>query len=153
MSVPLPERPPRRQQSASGPADIAAIAPGSHLLIVDDEDTIRAAIRRFFTRRGWTVDDAADGATALEMILAGRYDVIISDIRLPALSGIELHDRLVAERPAILDRMILATGDTGDQPAAELAERARCPILQKPFELAALARLVEALRQASSSPD
>ena len=146
MSVPLPSRQPERSRSAP----LSAITPGARLLIVDDEATIRAAIRRFFTRRGWQVDDAADGAAALEKILASSYDIIISDIRLPALSGIELHDRLAEERPEALDRLILATGDTGDARAAALARRARCPILQKPFELASLAKLVEAVRQASS---
>jgi len=150
MSLPLPDNRPRKPDSTR-PANVSAISPGARLLIVDDEPTIRAAIRRFFTRRGWQVDDAADGALALEKILAVGYDVIISDIRLPALSGIELHDRLVELRPALLDRLILATGDTGDAPAAELAKRARCPILQKPFELGALAKLVEAVRQASAA--
>lgn len=151
MSLPLPKKstPVTRPDKARGPSDVSAISPGARLLIVDDEDTIRAAIRRFFGRRGWIVDEAADGAVALEKILAGGYDAIVSDIRLPALSGIELHDTLAATRPELLARLILATGDTGDRPAAALAERAQCPILQKPFELAALAKLIEAMRQAA----
>ena len=129
----------------------AASAPDgrSRILVVDDEPTIRGAIRRFFTRRQWQVDEADNGATALEILLGpsgATYDVIISDIRLPGLTGIELHDRLAAERPALVERLILATGDAGAGPAADLASRARCPIMQKPFELSALAGMVEAIR-------
>ena len=137
------------------PAPVPAPSPGApqdgrpRILVIDDEPTIRGAIRRFFTRRQWHVDEAADGTSALAILLgpAGEtYDVIVSDIRLPGLTGIELHDRLAAERPALLDRLVLATGDAGAGPAAELASRARCPIMQKPFELSTLARVVEGIR-------
>ena len=142
--------------STSSPASAQASAPdpaasqsAPRILVVDDEPTIRGAIRRFFTRRQWHVDEAPDGTSALEILLGpagASYDVIISDIRLPGLTGIELHDRLAAERPALVERLILATGDAGAGPAADLASRARCPIMQKPFELSVLARVVESIR-------
>ena len=141
---------PTGARPAVGDGPSAGASPTSpRILVIDDEPTIRGAIRRFFTRRQWHVDEAPDGTTALEILLGpsgASYDVIISDIRLPGLTGIELHDRLAAERPALVERLILATGDAGAGPAADLASRARCPIMQKPFELSVLARVVESIR-------
>ena len=86
---------------AAGPGE-----PQRRVLLVDDEGTIRQALRRFFQRQGWHVDEADDGGAALALLLDGApedaYDVIISDLRMPGVSGIEMHERLRggAARPA-----------------------------------------------------
>ena len=129
-----------------------APAPGERtrrVLLVDDEGTIRHALRRFFQRQGWEVDEAADGAAALALLLdrapEHAYDVIISDLRMPGISGIEMHERLRGTRPDLLDRIIFSTGDAVSLEAAEFVRRADCPVLQKPFELSTLRELVHRL--------
>jgi len=66
------------------------------ILIIEDEPAIRSALRRFFGRRGWECYEAGDGAVGGELLLAcapGReYAVVISDLRMPGYSGIQLHD-------------------------------------------------------------
>ncbi len=114
-------------------------------LLVDDEPVIRHALRRFFQRQGWAVDDAENGGQALALLLAEggpHYDVIISDLRMPDISGMDLYDRLAAERPALLDRLILSTGDSVSPEAYEFLRRSACPVLNKPFELAELRAMV-----------
>ncbi len=114
-------------------------------LLVDDEPVIRHALRRFFQRQGWAVDDAENGGQALALLLADngpQYDVIISDLRMPGVSGMELHERLATERPALLDRLILSTGDSVSPEASEFLRRSACPVLNKPFELAELRAIV-----------
>jgi CheY-like chemotaxis protein len=116
------------------------------ILLVDDEGTIRHALRRFFQRQGWVVDEAADGGAALALLLdettGHDYDVIISDLRMPGISGIEMHERLRSTRPDLLDRIIFSTGDSVSLEAAEFVRRAECAVLQKPFELATLREMV-----------
>jgi DNA-binding response OmpR family regulator len=119
-------------------------------LLVDDEPVIRFALRRFFQRQGWAVDEAEDGRAALELLLDGdggktaqSYDVVITDLRMPGLSGIDLHARLERERPELLRRLILSTGDSVSPEAAAFLRRAACPVLSKPFELAELRAMVE----------
>ena len=125
------------------------VATKRRILIVDDEGTIRHALRRFFQRQGWHVDEAQDGAAALKLLLADEpaptYDVIISDLRMPGVSGIELHERLRGARPELLRRIIFSTGDAVSLDAAEFVRRADCPVLQKPFELSTLRAMVERL--------
>ncbi len=127
------------------------------VLIVDDEDAIRAALGRFFARRGWEVIEAADGLAAMQQLLSPdatttHFDLVISDLRMPGYSGIELHDQLLAERPEILDRLIFSTGDTASPEAAAFVARTRCEILAKPFTLASLVEMVERVRARARAP-
>jgi two-component system NtrC family sensor kinase len=132
----------------STPLTGTPVATKRRILIVDDEGTIRHALRRFFQRQGWEVDEAPDGAAALTLLLADEpatYDVIISDLRMPGVSGIEMHERLRGARPELLRRIIFSTGDAVSLDAAEFVRRADCPVLQKPFELSTLRAMVERL--------
>jgi len=135
----MPEPPPPSRDTPSKPR---------RALLVDDEPVIRFALRRFFQRQGWAVDEAEDGHAALALLLddespKDRYDVVITDLRMPGLSGIELHARLERERPELLRKLILSTGDAVSPEAAAFLRRAACPVLSKPFELAELRAMVE----------
>ncbi len=118
------------------------------VLLVDDEPSIRLALRRFFTREGWEVEEADDGRAALDKLdlTPGSpipFDIIICDLRMPGFSGIDLHEALSAARPELLDRLVLATGDVVSADAAGFVRRTACPVLQKPFELAQLRALMQ----------
>jgi len=130
-----------------------AVSKPRRALLVDDEPVIRFALRRFFQRQGWAVDEAEDGRAALALLLDGDgptdpYDVVITDLRMPGLSGIELHARLERERPELLRKLILSTGDAVSPEAAAFLRRAACPVLSKPFELAELRAMVERVADA-----
>lgn len=130
--------------------DSDAPATKPRVLVIDDESTIRAALRRFFKRRDWLFDEAEDGARGLEKLLAdgAEYTAIISDLRMPGMSGMVLHDVLAERRPDLLDRLVISTGDVASKEAAEFVVRTRCVILEKPFELSVLAETLERIRAA-----
>jgi two-component system NtrC family sensor kinase len=135
------------------PAGTAAPAKGiRRVLVIDDESTIRAALRRYFQRRGWEVEEAGDGRAAFALLDADgdRFDVIVSDLRMPGFSGIDLHDRLVRERPGMLRRFVFSTGDVASREAASFVQRTACPVLQKPFELRMLDELVTRLAEGAA---
>lgn len=120
------------------------------VLLIDDELTIRLALRRFFTRMGWSVDEATNGESGYAMILldeqqrsAPRYAVIISDLRMPGLNGIDLHARVMEQMPGVLPRLIFSTGDIVSEEAAQFVQSTSCVVIQKPFELAALRETVQ----------
>jgi DNA-binding NtrC family response regulator len=117
-------------------------------LVVDDEPTIRTALARYLRRRGWEADEAEDGRTALRKL--GRaapsgYQVVVSDLRMPHCSGVELHDWLAQHRPDLFARLILTTGDLASPSLTEFVTRTPRPLIEKPFELAVLAQLIEAV--------
>ena len=114
-------------------------------LVVDDEMPIRCVIRRYLERRGWHVDEAEDGDTALGLLGATDrrpYDLIISDLRMARVGGVELHAWIAAHRPEVIDRFVVTSGDVGDEAAVALIDGAGCRFLAKPFELSMLAELI-----------
>jgi DNA-binding NtrC family response regulator len=130
-------------------ADLPSATP-LRVLVVDDESTIRMALRRFFTRMGWQVEEAGDGGQALEMIIEDRsqrmippYSLVVSDLRMPGLSGIELHDRIEREYPEVLPRLVFSTGDLVSEEAADFARGTDCEIIEKPFEFARLRETID----------
>jgi PAS domain S-box-containing protein len=129
----------------------AAPRAARRVLVVDDEGPIRVAIRRYLERRGWTVEEARDGREALELLgltdgarlRADAYDAIVTDLKMPGVSGIEIHDRLAAASPAGVAKLILITGDTASPEMAEFMDRLRQPLVQKPFDMRTLADLLD----------
>jgi DNA-binding NtrC family response regulator len=119
-------------------------------LVVDDEQSIRSTLARFLRRRGWLVDEAEDGKVALAKLQRtspGWYQVVISDLRMPHYSGDQLHDWLAEHRPDLFQCLILTSGDLGSPMLEEFVARTPRPVIEKPFELAALAQVIEALPQ------
>ncbi len=137
-------------QEAELQGAMATEQPG-RVLIVDDEAAIRSAMRRAFERRGWVVDEAADGTEAwLRIEVGGRavdYDAVVTDLRMPGMSGMELYDKLRALHPELAARTIVITGDTTSPGVVEFLERLETPVLQKPFDLRRLIDLVGRDRQ------
>jgi len=117
---------------------------------VDDEPTIRTAVARYLRRRGWEADEAEDGRAALTKLDGappGRYQVVISDMRMPHCSGDQLHDWLAEHRPDLFARLILTTGDLASPALNEFLTRTPRPVVEKPFELAELAEVITAVLQ------
>ena len=139
-------------QEAAVPAG-AAVADDSAtpaVLIVDDEPAIRAALRRYFQRRGWRVDEAADGRAALGILRGAQpeYDVVLCDLCIPALSGAEPYDWLAAESPHLARRLVFSTGDITGPDAVALLARTGQPVLEKPFDLDLVGQLADRIRSA-----
>lgn len=113
------------------------------VLIVDDEETIRRALARFYQRRGWVVTQAEDGTRAFERLIRGSepYDLVISDMKMPGFSGIELHAALSERRPDMLDRVLFCTGEVDSAAVSTFVSNTNCRVLLKPFDLRTLATL------------
>ncbi len=82
--------------------------PTAHILVVDDESAIRYSITKTLQRVGYQVESAASGEEALDMLSQQPYDVVLTDIRMPGISGVELLARIKEESPDAI--VILLTG-------------------------------------------
>jgi DNA-binding NtrC family response regulator len=136
------------QSLASQTAALTAPVPARSVLLVDDESTLRSALRRFFMRRGWRVMEAEDGESARAMLLdgdiiGGGFDAVISDLRMPRMNGMQLHALVAGADAQLARRFIFSSGDTGDEEAVAFLDRTRCPAVSKPFELGLLLSMVE----------
>lgn len=79
-------------------------------LIVEDEAVTRTLLEQLLQSLDCDVDLAVDGETALSLILAHDFDVILLDIKLPKMSGIDVMEALRRERPRMLGCVIVVTG-------------------------------------------
>jgi CheY-like chemotaxis protein len=150
-SAPSPPSPPSSPSSTSAPSGERAAAARGRVLLVDDEDLIRASMRRYFTRRGWEVFDASDGAAAVEIITQEHergFSLILCDLRMPGMGGAELHAYLEAHVPQLVPQLVVASGDIVSAEAVAFLSRTKCRVLEKPFELKELAVLADALHAA-----
>ena len=121
------------------------------VLIIDDEPSIRYALRRWFERHGWSADEATDGARALEFLrspsatINTNYAVIVCDLRMPGMSGSQFHAVLTNEYPALIDKLVVTTGDDVASPPIGSVLGTHRRVLQKPFEFDVLRSLVESI--------
>jgi C4-dicarboxylate-specific signal transduction histidine kinase len=115
---------------------------GVRVLIVEDEEPVRRPMTRYLTRKGADVVEAGDGAAALTLLRERAADVILADLRMPRMGGMELYAQLEEERPELAARVLFLSGDV-----SQLAESGNTPVprervLVKPVELAELERRI-----------
>jgi len=124
------------------------------LLAIEDEPMLCEMLRSVGRQHGWEVETAGTGDDGLRLLRGpGRpYDVVLCDLHMASPSGIEIHDELARERPALLERFLFVTGDLSSDDAAEFARRCSRPILRKPFQIVELVRLVEDAAAAAVPP-
>jgi CheY-like chemotaxis protein len=102
------------------------------VLVVDDDDAIRALLCTILRRRGIPVDSARNGADALVRCEQCRYDVILLDLMMPELSGYEVLDTFAKRRPE--DRPLIIVLTAGAEPR-NLSPDLVAGTIRKPFDV------------------
>ena len=121
------------------------------ILIVDDEDGVRKEIRLLLSDEGYDVMDAVDGKTALKKMSESNFDVLITDILMPNVDGIELVMRVSEQYPRTHIIAISGGGrstvHTGQLDYLEMVKRLASvkAVLQKPFTGDTLVETVQQL--------
>jgi two-component system, NtrC family, response regulator AtoC len=111
------------------------------ILVVDDEDYMREVVRQALENAGFQVDEAGDGRIALSMLRQYPYNVIITDLRLPGLTGEAILEEALSLFPETI--VILMTGFGNIQSAVEAIRKGAYDYLPKPFQLEELVMRVE----------
>ncbi|MEV4441449.1 response regulator transcription factor [Streptomyces sp. NPDC049577] len=124
--------------------------PPARILVVDDDPTVAEVVTGYLHRAGHTVDHAADGPTALERAALQRPDLVVLDLMLPGIDGLEVCRRLRADRPVPVI-MLTARGDEDDRIAG--LELGADDYVTKPFSPRELVLRVESvLRRSRTAP-
>jgi CheY-like chemotaxis protein len=118
---------------------------GIRALVVDDETFLLECLVDALGAWGLEVTSSSRGDEAIQRLESGAFDLIVCDIRMPGLSGVDLFDWLKAQRPAMTRRILYTTGDTFDATTREFLESSQVPYLGKPFDLKQLKQSLERL--------
>jgi two-component system NtrC family sensor kinase len=117
-----------------------------HVLVVDDEASVRVALQRYLSSRGHEVETTASGKEALARMREDAFDAVIIDMRMPDLSGEQLFGELKSRDPSYAERVIFTTGQLVDDSVRSFLASTGRPCVPKPFEFTAFDQVLPARR-------
>jgi CheY-like chemotaxis protein len=127
------------------PESVVGKLPG-RLLVVDDEAAIRFALSEYFRESGWAVDAAAEKEEAEALLACTEYAIVIADLRLTGIYGVEGLDIIEWSRHLRPEtRVVLLTGNGTPEIEAEARRRGADAFLHKPLPLTQLEAVVDGL--------
>ena len=115
---------------------------GPTVLLVDDDTASRRKLADALAADGYDVALAENGLTALDRIRETRFDLILSDLRMPELDGVTLYQELERQWPSVAQRVIFLTGNGEDPAYQPFLARLEGRRLAKPLDLEALSQLI-----------
>ena len=115
----------------------------AHILLAEDDEGLRVFLARGLRRAGHDVDAVGDGEAALALAREHAYELLLADVVMPGLDGVEVARRITARRPAI--RVMFITGFAAVALGATGFGANRPMVLPKPFHLRRLIEEVETL--------
>lgn len=105
--------------------------PAKSLLLVDDEHSLVGLLKKYLEREGFSVEVAADGATALAAAEARTFDLAVLDLHLPDMAGEEVMKRLMKRQRGC--RILISSGTPFSQDSLPVEDRVRVGFLMKPY--------------------
>ena len=126
-------------RTAQQPISLEAFK-GLRVLVVEDEPALAVAVSEALVDAGFAVDRAGDGEEGLTRLTEARYDLIVCDLKMPRIDGMQFYRAMAAATPALARRVIFVTGDVAGTDAERFLEETGCRWLSKPFRLGDLLR-------------
>ena len=115
--------------------------PDAKILVADDEKSIRLTIKQALSTQGYEVNVAVDGSTALEQLQESPADLLLLDIQMPGMDGIEVLQKAMEQQPSLKVIMVSAHGSIDN--AVDAMKLGAVDYLQKPFTPGELREAVE----------
>ncbi|HWQ27873.1 MAG TPA: ATP-binding protein [Dehalococcoidia bacterium] len=151
VELPVVAGPAERVEGEAPPEEATpAAGPKRRILVVDDEENIRKLLSGILSMDGHAVDTAKNGVQALERLSGTRYDLLITDIKMPEMDGQALYQRLREVDADLARRTVFITGDTVSPETRVFLQNVQNPCLSKPFRLRDIREAVE--RALSGAP-
>ncbi|MBN2223049.1 MAG: response regulator, partial [Deltaproteobacteria bacterium] len=115
------------------------------ILIVEDEEPLRNFIAEALTEEGYGIRSASCGEQAIELLKILRFDLIISDLKMPGIGGKELYAFIHKHTPDLSERVLFMTGDILGNDTQHFLEITGNPYIEKPFDLPQLFSIIQTL--------
>lgn len=114
-----------------------------NVLVVDDEPMVLDLLIDIVEELGHRVDTAANGEEALRKARARTYDMVISDVRMPRMNGIDLYRNLLSVRPELQGNVVFVTGDLIDNDTVRFLAEVNARAIAKPLEVSQVIEMVQ----------
>ncbi len=121
------------------------------VLVIDDEQGIREMLRYELSQEGFDVEMAENGLAAVEAVKRRKFDLAITDLKMPGMDGVATVEALRSLDPKI--EVIVATGYASVETAVACMKRGAYDYIEKPFDLTELKLLLERASQKSHLPN
>jgi DNA-binding NtrC family response regulator len=115
--------------------------PRARVLVIDDEVSLRHALAKGLTRLGYLAEDAATGKAGVDRFVGGGYDAVLTDLKLPDISGLDIVAILTEMDPDV--PVVVMTGYGTVDTALEAMRRGAKDYVQKPFAVEDVVRVLE----------
>ena len=119
-----------------------------HILVVDDDRRMAKTLVNIFQVKGYEVEAVYSGSEALEKVAEGRFDCVLTDIKMPEMSGVELYRAIKARQPDL--PVVLMTAYSTDRLVNEGLEEGAVAVLTKPLDINTLLSFFSSLGQERS---
>jgi two-component system response regulator HydG len=124
------------------------MADNASVLIVDDNESLCRTMSLVLRRKGYETATAKDGIEAIEQAIARHFDVILMDIKMPRLHGVEAFRRIKQHRPDTL--VLLMTAYSVDETVQQALAEGAYGVIRKPFDVDRVIGLIESARKAAT---
>jgi CheY-like chemotaxis protein len=113
------------------------------ILVVDDEQVIGDLVKRILGGEGYQVDTVDNATDALKMIEGKRYNLLLLDVKMPGMSGVQLYRRIDKIASSLAKRVVFVTGDVMGADTEKFLTENKVAHIAKPFDAAQLKREVK----------
>jgi two-component system, NtrC family, sensor kinase len=125
----------------------------ARILVLDDETSLLNALVEILTRSGYLVEGLTDARTALAKLAHHEYHLLICDLMMPGLNGMDFYHEAITAHPGIKEKFVFITGNTVSPSSQKFFQDTEAAYLSKPFDLTIFLKLVrEKLRQLAGEP-
>ncbi|HDR68193.1 MAG TPA: sigma-54-dependent Fis family transcriptional regulator, partial [Bacteroidaceae bacterium] len=105
----------------------------AHILVIDDEKSIRNTLKEILEYEKFTVDLAENGIEGIELFEKNEYDVVLSDIKMPEMDGIEVLEKILNSGKDV--QVIMISGHGNIETAVEAIKKGAYDYIEKPLDL------------------
>jgi signal transduction histidine kinase len=134
VELPVAGQKAAEQRPVPAPVNVEVFK-GLRALVVEDEPALGAAVSEALADAGFVVDRAADGEEGLTRVAEGTYDLVVCDLKMPRIDGMQFYRAMAAATPTLSRRVIFVTGAVAGTDAERFLEETGCRWLAKPFRL------------------
>jgi response regulator RpfG family c-di-GMP phosphodiesterase/serine/threonine protein kinase len=133
--------------------DVAQRATKYRILVIDDEGSVRELCKQLLEAEGAIVDLAGGGSQGLTLVAKGDYDLVLLDVAMPDMNGVEVLARIRQQQPKSHIKVLMFSGHTTPEEMSEMLSRGADDFLTKPFSIAQLLARVQNLLRLKTAQD